>query len=68
MAARPTKIGARDTKTGAWWVLWTDNVYREAEEKPVAEAHDDLGPHDLGPDGNSVYVGTGFMSIEDVRW
>ena len=34
MAARPTRIGARDTKTGVWWVLWTDNVSRPKGEKP----------------------------------
>lgn len=30
--ARPTKIGARDPKTGAWRILWTDNVYRARGE------------------------------------
>jgi len=35
MPVRPTKIGARDPKTGKWWVLWTDGKSRLKGEKPA---------------------------------
>jgi len=59
MAARPTKIGARDPKTGKWHVLWTDNVYRPAKEKPVTAHVDDI---DVLTDGNAIRTSYGMCT------
>jgi len=62
MAARPTKIGARDPKTGKWWTLWTDNVYRLVENEDTATAPAPTEWIEPAPTPGAFRIGTGWVS------
>ena len=81
MAARPTKITGMKPHTGVTEVLWDDGTWRPSKKgvpgvvvieltpedfaNMKAEAHEDA--FDAGPDGNSIRLGCGWMSCEDIR-